>query len=73
MFNSDSLHLDREYVYWRVQGLHDGMKHLAKLLEEHGLIDNDKPEYQGDTAKKIIDDFLQYPTRRVYNKKGILK
>ena len=65
LFNSDSLHLDREYVFWRVYGLHEGMKRLAKTLEYHGLIDNDKPEYQGDTAKKMIDDFLQYPTQRV--------
>tara|TARA_R100000234_G_C4974937_1_gene168018 strand:+ start:763 stop:1131 length:369 start_codon:yes stop_codon:yes gene_type:complete len=65
LFNSDSLHLDREYVFWRVYGLHEGMKSLVKTLEEHGLIDNDKPEYQGDTAKKMIDDYLQYPTQRV--------
>jgi hypothetical protein len=65
LFNADSLHEDREYVFWRVKALHEGMKRLAKTLDEQGLIDNDKPEYQDDTAKKMIDDYLQYPTQRV--------
>ena len=62
LFNADSLHEDREYLFWRVHGLHEGMKRLAKTLDEQGLIDKDKPEYQGDTAKKMIDDYLQYKT-----------
>ena len=63
LFNANSLHEDREYVFWRVKGLHDGMKSLVKILDEQGLIEKDKPNYHGDeTAKQMIDSYLQYKT-----------
>ena len=66
LFNANALHEDREYVFWRVKGLHEGMKRLVKTLDEYGLIEKDKPDYHnGETAKQKIDDYLQYPTQRV--------
>ena len=61
LFNADSLHLDREYVFWRVQGLHEGMRRLVKTLDEYGLIEKDKPEYhESETAKQKIDGYLRF-------------
>tara|TARA_R100001163_G_C4980040_1_gene136523 strand:+ start:218 stop:517 length:300 start_codon:yes stop_codon:yes gene_type:complete len=63
LFNANSLHEDREYVFWRVKGLHDEMKSLVKILDEQGLIEKDKPNYHGEeTAKQMIDSYLQYKT-----------
>tara|TARA_Y100000356_G_C11178608_1_gene245556 strand:- start:453 stop:764 length:312 start_codon:yes stop_codon:yes gene_type:complete len=63
LFNTNSLHEDREYLFWRVKGLHDGMKSLVKTLDEQGLIEKDEPNYHGDeTAKQKIDSYLQYKT-----------
>ena len=63
LFNTNSLHEDRDYVFWRVKGLHDEMKSLVKILDEQGLIEKDEPNYHGDkTAKQKIDDYLQYKT-----------
>ena len=68
LFNADSLHLDREYVFWRVQGLHEGMKRLVKTLDEQGLIEKEEKTQLGhcdQTPKEKIDNYLQYPTQRV--------
>ncbi len=63
LFNTNSLHEDREYLFWRVKGLHDEMKSLVKILDEQGLIEKDEPDYHEDkTAKQKIDDYLQYKT-----------
>ena len=66
LFNANALHEDREYLFWRVRGLNEGMQRLVKTLDEYGLIEKDKPDYHnGETAKQKIDDYLQYPTQRV--------
>ena len=63
LFNANSLHEDREYLFWRVRGLHEGMKRLVKTLDEQGLIEKDEPNYHGnETAKQMIDSYLQYKT-----------
>ena len=63
LFNANSLHEDREYLFWRVKGLHQGMKRLVETLDEQGLIEKDKPNYHEDeTAKQKIDSYLQYKT-----------
>ena len=64
LYNANSLHLDRDYVFWRVKGLHDGMKRFVKLLDEQGLIEKEDADYNGETAKKMIDDYLQYETKK---------
>ena len=72
LFNTNSLHEDREYLFWRVKGLHDGMKSLVKTLDEQGLIEKDEPNYRGDeTAKQKIDNYLQYPTINPMNNMGV--
>ena len=68
LFNADSLHLDREYVFWRVQGLHEGMRRLVKTLDEYDLIEKEEKTQLGhcdQTPKEKIDNYLQYPTQRV--------
>ena len=63
LFNADSLHLDREYVFWRVKGLHEGMKRLVKTLDEYDLIEKDEPEYhESEIAKQKIDGYLRFKT-----------
>ena len=47
LYNANSLHLDRDYVFWRVNGLHDGMKRFVKLLDEQGLIEKEDADYNG--------------------------
>ena len=64
LYNANSLHLDRGYVFWRVKGLHDGMKQLVKLLDEQGLIEKDDADYNDETAKEKIDNYLQYETKK---------
>ena len=44
------------------------MKRLVETLDEEGLIEKDKPNYHGDeTAKQMIDSYLQYKTLNPIN------
>ena len=65
LFNANALHEDREYLFWRVQGLHEGMKRLVKTLDEQGLIEKEEKTQLGhcdQTQKEKIDNYLQYKT-----------
>ena len=63
LFNANALHEDREYLFWRVRGLNEGMQRLVKTLDEYDLIEKDKPEYhESETAKQKIDGYLRFKT-----------
>ena len=65
LFNSNSLHLDRDYVFWRVKALQDEVKYLVRRLDDFDLIEKKEKTQLGhcnQTPKEKIDNYLQYPT-----------